>query len=181
VDGMDVFAVRDAVSKAVDQIRRTKRPYFVEARTYRFLGHSMADPSHGHYRTKQEVDEAKKRDPIGMLKQRFLSEYKAGEAEIKGIEEAVKKIVDEAVAFAEASPAPSLSELEKDVYAPRAEDGSHGQGGPSGRTEGGQGAMDDQGGQVSKAEGGSQGQGGPSRRTEGGQGAMDDQGGRVKI
>jgi pyruvate dehydrogenase E1 component alpha subunit len=148
VDGMDVFAVRDAVSKAVDQIRRTKRPYFVEARTYRFLGHSMADPSHGHYRTKQEVDEAKKRDPIGMLKQRFLSEYKAGEAEIKGIEEAVKKIVDEAVAFAEASPAPSLSELEDDVYAPGAEGGSHGQGGPSRRTEGGQSATDDQGGRM---------------------------------
>ena len=116
VDGMDVLAVRDTVSKAVEEIRTSKRPYFIEALTYRFLGHSMADPSHGHYRTKAEVDKAKKRDPLLLLKNKLLSERQAAEGDFKAIELEVGKTVDEAVAFAEASPPPSLSELEEDIY-----------------------------------------------------------------
>jgi pyruvate dehydrogenase E1 component alpha subunit len=116
VDGMDVLAVREAVSKAVDQIRTSKRPYFLEALTYRFLGHSMADPAHGHYRAKSEVDEAKKRDPLLVLKTKLLGERAAAEADFTALEEEVKKIVDEAVNFAEASPVPSLEALAEDVY-----------------------------------------------------------------
>jgi len=116
VDGMDVLAVRDQVSKAVEYIRTSKRPYFLEAMTYRFLGHSMADPAHGHYRTKAEVDDAKKRDPLLLLKERLLSKEQVPETDFKAIEESVKKSVQEAVEFAESSPAPSLSALEEDVY-----------------------------------------------------------------
>jgi pyruvate dehydrogenase E1 component alpha subunit len=116
VDGMDVLAVRQAVSKAADLVRGSRRPYFLEARTYRFLGHSMADPSHGHYRSKSEVDEAKKRDPLHLLKARLLAERQAAEADFKAIEQEVARAVQEAVEFAEASPAPAESALEDDVY-----------------------------------------------------------------
>ena len=116
VDGMDVLAVREAVSKALDQMRTSKRPYFLEALTYRFLGHSMADPAHGHYRAKSEVDEAKKRDPLLVLKTKLLSERVAVEADFASIEAEVKKIVDDAVDFAEKSPAPSVEALSEDVY-----------------------------------------------------------------
>ncbi len=116
VDGMNVLAVRDAVGKAVEQVRTRQRPYFLEAVTYRFLGHSMADPAHGHYRTKVEVDEAKKQDPLLLLRTRMLSERLATEADIKRIEQEVAQIVREAVEFADASPAPPVTALEDDVY-----------------------------------------------------------------
>ncbi len=116
VDGMDVLAVRDAVGKAVEQVRARQRPYFLEAVTYRFLGHSMADPAHGHYRTKVEVDEAKKRDPLLLLRTRMLGERLATEADIKRIEQEVAQIVREAVEFADASPVPPVTALEDDVY-----------------------------------------------------------------
>ena len=76
----------------------------------------MADPAHGHYRTKAEVDDAKKRDPLLLLKERLLSKEQVPETDFKAIEESVKKSVQEAVEFAESSPAPSLSALEEDVY-----------------------------------------------------------------
>ena len=117
VDGMDVLAVREAVGKALEQVRTRKRPYFLEAVTYRFLGHSMADPAHGHYRTKAEVDEAKKRDPLLLLRTRMLGERLATEADFKRIEQEVAQIVREAVEFADASPAPPVTALEDDVYA----------------------------------------------------------------
>ena len=116
VDGMDVLAVRDAVGKAVDQVRTSRRPYFLEAVTYRFLGHSMADPAHGHYRTKSEVDEAKRRDPLLLLKARLLEERQAAEADFKHLEQQVAQIVREAVEFADASPFPPATALEEDVY-----------------------------------------------------------------
>jgi pyruvate dehydrogenase E1 component alpha subunit len=116
VDGMDVLAVREAVSTAVDHVRTKQRPYFLEALTYRFLGHSMADPSHGHYRTKAEVDEAKKRDPLLLLKTRLLIERQAGDDDFKRIEQEVAQIIREAVEFADASPFPSEKDLEEDVY-----------------------------------------------------------------
>jgi pyruvate dehydrogenase E1 component alpha subunit len=148
VDGMDVLAVRDAVGKAVDQIRTSKRPFFLEASTYRFLGHSMADPSHGHYRTKSEVDEAKKRDPLLVLKTKLLDERGAAEADFKTLEQEVKKIVDEAVDFAETSPVPAVEALAEDVYSGE-KGGSLGANDPSMRVRGGPGAMDAQGGRVS--------------------------------
>ena len=67
VDGMDVLAVRDCVGRAVERTRRERVPALVEARTYRFRGHSMRDPAGAVYRTREEVDREKLRDPIAIF------------------------------------------------------------------------------------------------------------------
>jgi pyruvate dehydrogenase E1 component alpha subunit len=71
VDGQDVLAVHDAVSRAVARARKTSRPTFIEARTYRFLGHSMSDPAHGTYRSREEVQAERANDPINNLVDRM--------------------------------------------------------------------------------------------------------------
>ena len=76
VDGMDVLAVRESVGRAVDLARREHLPTLIEARCYRFMGHSMSDPVHGHYRTKEEVEEQKLKDPV----RRYFERLKAAGA-----------------------------------------------------------------------------------------------------
>ena len=115
VDGMDVLAVRDLMQKVVDQVRRGQGPYFIEAVTYRFLGHSMADPAHGHYRTRQEVEEERKRDPLVLLRQVILDKKLGTEADFKRLDREVAEVVTASVTFAEESPFPSGSELYTDV------------------------------------------------------------------
>jgi pyruvate dehydrogenase E1 component alpha subunit len=115
VDGMDVLAVRDLMQKVVDQVRRGQGPYFIEAVTYRFLGHSMADPAHGHYRTRQEVEEERKRDPLVLLRQVILDKKLGTEADFKRLDREVGEVVTASVTFAEESPFPSGSELYTDV------------------------------------------------------------------
>ena len=117
VDGMDVLTVRDHVRKAVDRARDKHLPTFIEVRTYRFMGHSMSDPAHGHYRTKEEIDEQKKRDPILILQRELLKEGVLTEARVKEIEGGVQREVADSVAFAEESPEPPSGALEEDVYA----------------------------------------------------------------
>ena len=116
VDGMDVLAVRDVVRRAVDHARRESMPALVEARTYRFRGHSMRDPAGAVYRTKEEVEKEKLRDPIVLFQDRALREGWLTEADVKTIEKDVNDRVDEAVAFADASPEPAEEELLTDVY-----------------------------------------------------------------
>jgi pyruvate dehydrogenase E1 component alpha subunit len=116
VDGMDVLAVRDVVGRAVERARRDKTPALIEARTYRFRGHSMRDPAGSVYRTKEEVEREKLRDPIALFSDRCLKEGVLTEADVRNIEKAVNDLADEAVAFAEASPEPPPSELFTDVY-----------------------------------------------------------------
>jgi pyruvate dehydrogenase E1 component alpha subunit len=116
VDGMDVLAVRDVVARAVERARRDKTPALIEARTYRFRGHSMRDPAGSVYRTKEEVEREKLRDPIALFSDRGLKEGVLTEADIRNIEKAVNDLADEAVAFAEASPEPPPGELFTDVY-----------------------------------------------------------------
>ena len=114
VDGMDVFAVRDAGRKAAEFARSGKGPYILEMKTYRYRGHSMSDPA--KYRTKEEVDEVRKtRDPLDHLRQ-LMAEAGIDEAEIKKIDDEVKAIVLDAVDFAQKSPEPDPSELYTDVY-----------------------------------------------------------------
>lgn len=115
VDGMDVLAVRDLMKKVVDQVRRGQGPYFIEAVTYRFLGHSMADPAHGHYRTRLEVEEERKRDPLVLLRQVILDKKLGTEADFKRLDREVGEVVTASVTFAEESPFPSESELYTDV------------------------------------------------------------------
>jgi pyruvate dehydrogenase E1 component alpha subunit len=101
----------------VDQVRAGKGPYFIEAVTYRFMGHSMADPAHGHYRTKEEVDEERKRDPLVLLRNTMLEQHLATDGDFKVMEREIGGIVADAVAFAEAGAFPDPKELFTDVYA----------------------------------------------------------------
>src|SRR3989442_8365796 len=106
VDGMDVLAIREVVGRAVERARADKSPALIEVRTYRFRGHSMRDPAGAVYRTKEEVEREKLRDPIVLFRDRALSEGLVTEADVRAIEKDVNDLVDEAVAFAEASPEP---------------------------------------------------------------------------
>ena len=116
VDGMDVLAIRDVVAQAVARARADGTPSLIEARTYRFRGHSMRDPAGAVYRTKEEVEREKQRDPIAIFTERCLKDGVLVDADVKAIEKDVNDLVDEAVAFAEASPEPAPEELFRDVY-----------------------------------------------------------------
>jgi len=114
IDGMDPEAVHNGISKAAAHIRSGKGPYFLEIKTYRYKGHSVSDP--GKYRSKDEVNEYKDRDPINVLEKKLIKDKIATEAGIKKIKDAVKAEVDAAVKFAEESSFPDASELYTDNY-----------------------------------------------------------------
>jgi pyruvate dehydrogenase E1 component alpha subunit len=114
VDGMDVEAVHIAVEKAADRARKGEGPTFLEFRTYRYRGHSMSDPQ--KYRSKDEVEEYKRRDPIEVTQEKILALGYATEADLEAIDAQIKAQVDESVRFAEESPYPDPSEAFKDVY-----------------------------------------------------------------
>ena len=116
VDGMDVMAVREATIRAVERARREKTPTLIETRTYRFRGHSMRDPAAALYRTREEVEEWKKSDPIVLLWDKMSSEGIISDTEYKEIDKEIAQVVEDAVRFADASPQPPLSELLTDVY-----------------------------------------------------------------
>ncbi len=114
VDGMDPVAVHNAMDEAIQRARAGEGPTFLEMRTYRYRGHSMSDPA--KYRTKEELEEYKAKDPIEQVREVILKEKYADEAWITEIEEKVKGIVDESVKFAEESPWPQPEELFDDIY-----------------------------------------------------------------
>ncbi len=115
VDGMDVQETRDATLDALHHVGSGKGPIFLEAMTYRFRGHSIADPA--LYRNRQEGEEWLARDPIKALRERLIGESKATEEELQEIHESVMREVEEAVSFAEASPFPPDSALCEGIYA----------------------------------------------------------------
>ena len=114
VDGMDPVAVHNAMDEAVQRARAGEGPTFLEIRTYRYKGHSMSDPA--KYRTKEELEEYKGRDPLITTKAAILENKYADEDWFKEVEADVKKVVEESVKFAEESPYPSVDELYKDIY-----------------------------------------------------------------
>jgi pyruvate dehydrogenase E1 component alpha subunit len=116
VDGMDVMAVRETIGKAIERARRDGTPSLIEARTYRFRGHSMRDPAGAVYRTKEEVEREKLRDPIALFRARATEAGALTDADVKAIEKDINDRVDEAVAFADASPEPPLDWLYTDIY-----------------------------------------------------------------
>src|SRR5438128_2584811 len=116
VDGMDVLAIRDTTLRAVERTRTEKVPTLLEMRTYRFRGHSMRDPAGAVYRTKEEVEKEKLRDPIVLFRDRALKAGVLSDDDVKKIEKDVNDLVDEAVAFADASPEPPASELFTDIF-----------------------------------------------------------------
>ena len=114
VDAMDVEAVHEAVGRAAERARAGDGPTFLEFRTYRFRGHSMSDPQ--KYRSRDEIDQYKLRDPIEVVKARILEKDLAKQEDLDAIDDKIKAIVDEAVTFAEESPYPPAEEAYKDVY-----------------------------------------------------------------
>jgi pyruvate dehydrogenase E1 component alpha subunit len=113
-DGMDVIDTHAVLSEAVERVREDRRPVLVEAVTYRFRGHSMADPE--QYRTKEEVAEWRARDPIPAFAERLIAEGVIDETERQGMEADALARVDAAVEFADASPLPAPDSLYDDVY-----------------------------------------------------------------
>lgn len=116
VNGMDVLAVRSLAQRVVGKVREKAQPFFIEALTYRFMGHSMSDPSHGHYRTREEVDDARKQDPLPLLKEQILSQGFGTESDIKQVGKDVESVVMASVKFADESPFPDASLLHDHVY-----------------------------------------------------------------
>lgn len=114
VDGMDVEVVNEAILAAAEHIRSGNGPYFLEIKTYRYRGHSVSDPA--NYRTKEELETYKSRDPINTLEERILKSKVATREEIDAIQARISQEIDDAVAFAEESPFPDPSELYDDNY-----------------------------------------------------------------
>jgi pyruvate dehydrogenase E1 component subunit alpha len=117
VDGQDVLVMHAAMERAVQRARGDKHPTLLEVRTYRFMGHSMSDPIHGHYRTKEEVEGQRKRDPIVVWSQRMVAEGLMEESAVKALDKEVLQEVNEAYQFADEAPDPEPEALWADVYA----------------------------------------------------------------
>ncbi|HYN83011.1 MAG TPA: pyruvate dehydrogenase (acetyl-transferring) E1 component subunit alpha [Gemmatimonadaceae bacterium] len=115
VDAQDVFAVRDAVGRALHLARTQRQPTLLEMRTYRFMGHSMSDAASGTYRTKEELEENMKRDPILVLREKMHAGGELPDGELKKMDDEAKAIAQDAWDFADKSPEPPLSELWEDV------------------------------------------------------------------
>lgn len=115
VDGMDVIAMRQATQRAVERARKQSLPTLLEARTYRYMGHSMSDP--GKYRTRAEIEKYQERDPLKLFRAKLEAADLLNEADIKQFEGQVRAEVERAVKFAEDSPVPASEELTTDVYA----------------------------------------------------------------
>ncbi len=114
LDGMSSETVHEGVSRAVKRAREGNGPTLLEIKTYRYKGHSISDPQ--KYRTKEEVDEYKDRDPISLVKTTILQENFATEADLKAIDDRIDAVVAQSVKFAEESPWPNDDEVLKDVY-----------------------------------------------------------------
>ena len=117
VDGQDVLIMHAAMERAVQRARADKVPTLLEVRTYRFMGHSMSDPIHGHYRTKEEVEDQRKRDPISVWSHRLIAEGLMDEAAVKALDKEIISEVNDAYQFADEAPDPDADELYRDVYA----------------------------------------------------------------
>ncbi len=114
IDGMNPEAVHESVARAVKRAREGDGPTLIEIKTYRYKGHSISDPQ--KYRTKEEVEEYKQRDPLEMVKKTILDNKFATQEEIDAIDKRVEAEVEESVKFAEESPWPDDSEVLKDIY-----------------------------------------------------------------
>jgi pyruvate dehydrogenase E1 component subunit alpha len=114
VDGMDVLAVRECIAEHLTLAREKRQPTLVEALTYRFRGHSAADPE--VYRTKEEVQQWRERDPIAAYAKLLQNAGALGEKDFEDLDRRAIEIVDEATKFADESPEPALESLYENVY-----------------------------------------------------------------
>ncbi|MGA3406587.1 MAG: thiamine pyrophosphate-dependent dehydrogenase E1 component subunit alpha [Candidatus Bathyarchaeia archaeon] len=115
VDGMDVCAVSDAAKEAVQRARKGLGPTLLECKTYRFEGHSRGDPAFGVYRSREEVEAWRNRDPIEKLRKHLLSSGMMTLTDDKGIRDSINFAVEEAVRFAQQSPYPDVGDALLDV------------------------------------------------------------------
>lgn len=115
VDGQDVHAVRAAAAEAIERARKESMPTLLEIRTYRFMGHSMSDAVSGTYRTKEELEQYLKRDPITLLHTRMEEANEITQDEVNAMDEEIKAIVQDSIDFAEQSPELPLEALMEDV------------------------------------------------------------------
>ena len=116
VDGQDLLEVRKVAAKAVERARKGQGPTLIEAKTYRFYGHSHSDPR--AYRTREEEAEWKLRDPIKILKEDLTTVGMLNQAEFENTDSGVKSKLEKAMQYSDASTPPDASQLETDVYAP---------------------------------------------------------------
>jgi pyruvate dehydrogenase E1 component alpha subunit len=117
VDGQNVLTVRAAMDRAVERARRDSKPTLLELKTYRYVGHSMSDAAHGTYRTKEEVEEYRRRDPIKVLGDLMKAGGYLDDAGLERLNAEVVAEVDDAYQFADSAPEPDLGQLYADVYA----------------------------------------------------------------
>ena len=115
VDGMDLLAVYGGAGEAIKRARQGDGPTLLECKTYRFMGHSRFEPA--GYRSKEEVEAWKKRDPIPMFREWLLKSLLASEAEFEEIDNAVAMEIEAAVAFAEQSPDPEPDDYARYIFA----------------------------------------------------------------
>lgn len=114
INGMDVFTVYEKMKEIAEDVRKNSEPWFVEIRTYRYRGHSMSDPM--KYRTKEELEEYQKLDPVERLKTYLLDNDLADDKKIEKIEQKIEDEVMEAIDFAEESDFPEADDLYRDVF-----------------------------------------------------------------
>ena len=114
VDGNDVVAVYEAVLGAVERGRKGLGPTLIECKTYRWLGHYVGDP--GAYRPKEEVTEWKERDPLVLFRDKLLKTGVCSEEKLNDLDRNMEREIDEAVAYAQKSPAPEVRSALEDIY-----------------------------------------------------------------
>ncbi len=120
VDGQDVLAVREAAVTAVERARAGQGPSLIECMTYRYYGHHQGDDTQ-RYRSKAEEEEARSRDCIRTFREQLRGQGSVRQEELDAIDEANRKKIDEAVAFAETSPLPQPADLFTHVYVPESQ------------------------------------------------------------
>ena len=111
---MDVLEVRQAAEETIELVRETSKPYFLEIVTYRYQGHSMGDPE--RYRDKEEVEEWREDDPIGIFRKHLIDEGAFTAEDLAAEEARVETEIEEAVQFAESSPDPAPEALYEDIF-----------------------------------------------------------------
>jgi len=114
VDGMDFFKTEAVTKRAISRARQGQGPSYIEAKCYRYRGHSMSDPA--TYRSKEEVGLWKERDPIPKLKAIIQNDFEVPDEEFKEIDQKVKEVIDDAVTFAEAGAELPADQLYEDLY-----------------------------------------------------------------
>jgi len=114
IDGMNVITVREAAQEAIEKVRSGEGPYFLEAVTYRYRGHSMGDPE--RYRQSEEIKEWQENDPIGIYHKYLTDEEIATEEDLEQVNNRVENEIEEAIQFAESSPDPEPEALFENVY-----------------------------------------------------------------